>query len=269
MRHLGIGLWTVWMVGGAVAQVQSFDVASVKVHPQSGDGMIRVRMNGGPGTPDPGRLNYENVSLKAVLGKAFDVKSYQLTSPDWTDSERYDITAKIPQGTTKEQFGAMLQTLLAERFKLTYHREKKDLPAYVLVVGKAGSKMKASEGPAAGGTSMRMQPGKATMNAAGVSMTQLVDMLANQVDRPIVDGTELTGKYDFTLEFAPEMRNMPGLMSGHGGAPGEGGGPVAEGESAPSLFTAVQEQLGLKLEPKKAMLDLIVVDRLEKTPTEN
>ena len=84
-------------------------------------------------------------------------------------------------------------------------------------------------------------------------------MLANQVDRPIVDGTELPGKYDFTLEFAPEMRNMAGFMPG----------PVAEVESAPSLFTAVQEQLGLRLEPKKAMLDLIVVDRLEKTPTEN
>jgi uncharacterized protein (TIGR03435 family) len=259
MRHFGIGLC------GVVAQPQSFDVASVKPHPQSGDGMIRVRMNGGPGTPDPGRLNYENVSLKAVLGKAFDVKSYQLTAPDWTDSERFDITAKIPQGTTKEQFGVMLQSLLAERFKLTYHRDKKELPAYVLVVGKAGSKMKVSEAPAAGGTSMRMQPGKATMNATGVSMTQLVDMLANQVERPIVDGTELTGKYDFTLEFAPEMRNVPGMPMMAGGGPG---GPP-EGESAPSLFTAVQEQLGLRLEPKKAMLDLIVVDRLEKTPTEN
>jgi len=262
MRRFGIGFWAVWLVG-TVARAQSFDVASVKPHPQSADGMMRVRMNGGPGTPDPGRLNYENVSLKAVLGKAFDVKSYQLTAPDWTDSERYDITAKIPQGTTKEQFGVMLQNLLAERFKLDYHRDKKELPAYVLVAGKNGSKMKVSEGPAAGGTSMRMQPGKATMNAAGVSMTQLVDMLANQVDRPIVDGTGLTGKYDFTLEFAPEMRNMPGMPMM------AGGGPVAEGESAPSLFTAVQEQLGLRLEPKKAALDLIVVDRLEKTPTEN
>jgi uncharacterized protein (TIGR03435 family) len=259
MRHFGIGLWAVWLVGGVVAKAQSFDVASVKVHPQSGDGMIRVRMSGGPGTPDPGRLNYENVSLKAVLGKAFDVKSYQLTVPDWTDSERFDITAKIPQGTTKEQFGVVLQNLLVDRFKLAYHRDKKELPAYVLVVGKNGSKLKVSAGPAAGGTSMRMQPGKATMNAAGVSMTQLVDMLANQVERPIVDGTELTGRYDFTLEFAPEMQNMPGFVPG----------PVVEGEAAPSLFTAVQEQLGLKLEPKKAALDLIVVDRLEKTPTEN
>jgi uncharacterized protein (TIGR03435 family) len=263
MRRCGIGFWAVLLVSGAVAQAQSFDVASVKPHPQSADGMIRVRMNGGPGTPDPVRLNYENVSLKAVLGKAFDVKSYQLTTPDWADSERYDITAKIPQGTTKEQFGVMLQNLLVERFKLAYHRDKKELPAYILVAGKAGSKMKVSEGPAAGGTSMRMQPGKATMNAAGVSMTQLVDMLANQVDRPIVDGTGLTGRYDFTLEFAPEMRNMPGMPMM------AGGGPVNEGESAPSLFTAVQEQLGLRLEPKKAMLDLIVVDRLEKTPTEN
>ncbi len=269
MRHFRIGFWVLWFVCGAVVQAQSFDVASVKPHPQSGDGRIRVMMNGGPGTPDPGRLNYENVSLKGVLTKAFDVRSYQLTAPDWAESERFDITATIPQGTTKEQFGVMLQNLLAERFKMTYHREKKELPAYALVVGKNGPKMKVSEKPAAGGTSMRMMPGKATMNATGVSMSQLVDMLANQVDRPIVDGTELTGKYDFTLEFAPEMRNMPGFMSGRGVVPGEGGGPVVEGESAPSLFTAVQEQLGLKLEPKKAALDLIVVDHLEKTPTEN
>jgi uncharacterized protein (TIGR03435 family) len=119
MRHFGIGFWAVWLAGGAVAQAQSFDVASVKAHPQSADGMIRVRMNGGPGTTDPGRLNYENVSLKAMLGKAFDVKSYQLTTPDWAGSECYDITTKIPQGTTKEQFGLMLQNLLVERFKAT------------------------------------------------------------------------------------------------------------------------------------------------------
>jgi uncharacterized protein (TIGR03435 family) len=263
MRRFGIGFWAVWLVGGAFARAQSFDVASVKPHPQSGDGSIRVTMGGGPGTSDPGRLNYENVSLKAVLGKAFDVKSYQLTTPDWADSERFDITAKIPQGTTKEQFGVMLQNLLVERFKLTYHRDKKDLPAYVLVAGKNGPKMKVSEAPAAGGMSMGMRPGKATMNASGMTMTQLVEMLANQVDRPIVDGTGLTGKYDFTLEFAPEMRNMPSMPMM------AGGGPVTEGESAPSLFTAVQEQLGLRLEPKKAALDLIVVDHLEKTPTEN
>jgi uncharacterized protein (TIGR03435 family) len=248
-----------------MARAQSFDVASVKPHPQSADGRMRVTMNGGPGSPDPGRLNYENVPLRAVILKAFGVRSYQLTAPDWAESERFDITAKIPEETTKEQFGAMLQNLLAERFKLSYHRDRKELPAYVLVVGKNGPKMTASDKPPAGGTSMRMMPGRATMNAAGVSMTQLVDMLANQVDRPIVEGTGLTGNYDFTLEFAPEMRNMPG----RGVVPGEGGGPVADVEAAPSLFTAVQEQLGLKLEPKKATLDLIVVDRLEKTPTDN
>ena len=106
--------------------------------------------------------------------------------------------------------------------------------------------------------SMGMRPGKATMNASGMTMTQLVEMLANQVDRPIVDGTGLTGKYDFTLEFAPEMRNMPSMPMM------AGGGPVTEGESAPSLFTAVQEQLGLKMQDAKDPVEMLIIDHMEK-----
>src|ERR1039457_5492305 len=107
-------------------------------------GMMRVRMSGGPGTPDPGQLTYTNVSLKNILTNAYNVKGYQLSGPKWLDSERFDITAKIPMGATKEQFQLMLQNLLAERFKLTLHHETKELPMYALVVGKGGSKLKES-----------------------------------------------------------------------------------------------------------------------------
>lgn len=297
MRRIDIAFWVVGLAGAVVAPAQNFDVATVKAHPAGTDGRITVHMGGGPGTPDPGRLNYENVTLKNVLAKAFNVLPYQLTVPAWAESERFDITAKVPEGTTKEQFGLMLQNLIADRFKMTFHREKKDLAAYVLVVAKNGPKMKTSEGaapppsqsgmtgamqmgrdgfpfaPKGAGNYMMMVPGKARLVANAAPVSQLVDMLANQVDRPIVDGTGLKGKYDITLEFAPEMRNNPGMPMLAGRGPADGGGGAApsapDGETAPSLFTAVQEQLGLKLESRKAPIDLIVIDHLEKTPAEN
>ncbi|HZL56455.1 MAG TPA: TIGR03435 family protein [Bryobacteraceae bacterium] len=275
---------------------QSFDVASIKPHPPSGDGRIRVMMGGGPGTPDPGRLNYENVSLKNMVTTAFDIKGYQLTGPVWLDSERFDVTAKIAPGATKEQFRTMLQNLLTDRFNMTFHREKKELSAFVLVVGKGGSKLKGSEetaddkdsapapqpGPGpmkrgkdgfpelpAGreGSFMSMMPGKAKLVANHASVSRLVEMLGNQLDRPVVDETGLKGNYDITLYFEPEMRGAPG---GAMPRPGEGGAPpTTEGETYPTLITAIQEQLGLKLESKKAPIDLIVIDRMEKAPTEN
>jgi len=299
MREIRIAICAFGL--GCAAWGQSFEAASVKPDPPSGDGRIRIVMSGGPGTSDPGRLNWENVTLKDVLAKAFDVKSYQLTVPAWADSERFDITAKIPPGATKAQLGTMLQNLLADRFRMTFHREKKELAAFVLVVGKNGPKLKESEAspadaakddagpppsppgvgrrmemgkdgfpvpPKGRGNYMMMMPGKARLTANGMSISELLDMLANQVDRPVVDETGLKGKYDFTLEFAPEMRNMPGMpmmMAGRG----PGGETPPETEPAPSLFTAVQEQLGLKLDARKAAVDMVVIDHLEKNATEN
>jgi uncharacterized protein (TIGR03435 family) len=294
---------------------QTFDVASVKPAAAQPMGMMRVMTRGGPGTDDPGRINYENVTLKMVLGIAFDVKGYQLSGPAWLDADRFDITAKVPPGSTKEQMHVMLQNLIAERFKMTIHREKKEMASYVLTVGKGGSKMKAAEpdppkdpnatepgglavqapppppppgpggarGPMAmgkdgfpelpaaargrGGPMMIMMPGKAKMTCAKCSMSQLTDTLGNQLDRPVVDMTGLAGNYEFTLVFLPEFRNMPGMvMAGRGPAPG---GPEATTDDAPALLAAVQDQLGLKLDQKKAPIDLVVIDHLEKTPTEN
>ena len=122
----------------------AFDVASVKPAAPITGGRLMVRMSGGPGSPDPGQITYTNVAMKNLLTTAYNVKGYQISGPAWLDSERYDIAAKIPKGATKEQFQLMLQNLLAERFKLTLHRESKDLPIYALVVGKNGVKMKES-----------------------------------------------------------------------------------------------------------------------------
>src|SRR5271157_134132 len=126
----------------------TFEVASVKPAAPLTGNMIRVMMRGGPGTPDPGQITYNNVTLKDVLTNAYGVKRFQISGPGWLDSERFDIVAKLPRGATKAEFMVMLQNLLAERFKLTLHREKKDLPMYALVVAKNGPKMKESVAPA-------------------------------------------------------------------------------------------------------------------------
>ncbi|MDQ1471164.1 MAG: hypothetical protein QOJ99_2644 [Bryobacterales bacterium] len=287
----------------AVEVRPEFEVASVKPAPPPGDNRIRVMMGGGPGTPDPGRVNFEFVNLRMVLARAYGVKSYQISGPGMLDSERFNITAKVPVGTSKEQFLVMLQNLVADRFKMTLHREKKELPAYALVVGKSGVKMKVAaeeepvkdggapapamppgrmpmgkdgfpdmpRGMGRGGMSVMMMPGRMRMMGDGTTMAGLCETLAQQLDRAVVDTTELTGKYDFALTFEPEqnrmMRGMPAGM-GRGGSDGPPQN-APEVEAAPNLFTAVQEQLGLKLEPRKSLVELLVIDHLEKTPVEN
>jgi uncharacterized protein (TIGR03435 family) len=308
--------------GQGAAESPRFEVASVKPAEPQPVGMMRVRMSGGPGTPDPGQLTYTNVSLKNVLLNAYDVKGYQINGPNWLDGERFDIVAKIPQGATKEQFQQMLQNLLAERFNLTLHHETKELPMYALVVGKGGPKLKesveedaatplgaAAPPPAPPGRDeagpVRLKMGadgmpqlpsgmgkngmitmmmidqhggggmRVRMVGKGQPISALLEPLRNQLGRAVVDATGLKAKYDITLDFAPDGLNGPmGMMPPppppHDGAAG-GGPPMASAPDmgGPTIFTALQEQLGLKLEQRKGPVDLLVIDRLEKVPTEN
>ena len=310
MRATSWGAWC-FILAGSAAFGQAgegkpeFEVASVKPAVLDPGGRIRVMMRGGPGSPDPGQVTYSGVSLKDLLTNAYGVKPFQITGPGWLDSERYDIAAKIPEGTTKEQFKLMLQNLLAERFHMTLHHETKDLPLYELVVAKNGPKMEPSAEdpsvdskapiapPAPGkdgfpqlpagrkGAFMMRMPGRMRIAASVQTTSALADMLGNQVGSPVVDKTGLTGTYDYTLEFAPEPGQGPfaGLPpppppAGDAGAPGGLAGGQLPGNSAnqgdaPSLFTAIQEQLGLRLEKKKGPLDTLVIDRADKVPTEN
>jgi uncharacterized protein (TIGR03435 family) len=294
----------------------TFDAASVKPAPPptpNERGMILFRgPSGGPGTKDPGRINYPFMSLKNLLMNAYDVKNYQITGPGWLDTERFDITATMPPETTKEQFRVMLQNLLAERFKLVVHRETKELPMYALMVNKGGPKLKESEPAAAatdadaapapppplpsqpkmgpdgfpilpppaggrGGLFMMMMPGRARLTGQQQTMKDLADRLTGQLNRPVTDATELTAKYDFTLSFSTEglsgpmgpMGPMPAPPPPPGGGRGGEGVFVPEGEAPPNLFSALQGQLGLKLEAKKGNVEIIVIDRIEKAPTEN
>ena len=203
---------------------------------------MRFGMSGGPGSQDPGRINFENQTLRALLLRAFGVKSYQLLGPAWLDSERYDVKAKLPEGTTTAQFAVMLQNLLAERFQITLHKEQRDLPAYTITQGKyaAGKKgltlkpsapddpnappppvFKPGDRPPAmgpmktgadgflemplrrGSFNTVTGPGRAKAQAEAVAFSRLRDFLEQQFDRAVVDETGLEGKFDFTLIFEP------------------------------------------------------------------
>src|SRR5437868_2950308 len=126
----------IWSGCAAWAQVTgpTFEVASIKPSAPITDGRIMTRIRGGPGTPDPGQFTCTNVTIKLLMINAYNVKGYQIAGPDWMDSERFDITAKISPDTTKEQFQQMLQNLLKERFHLTLHHQNKEMPMYALVV---------------------------------------------------------------------------------------------------------------------------------------
>lgn len=276
-----------------------FEVASVKpAAPPSGGRGAFIGSRGGPGTDDPGRISYTGFPLQALITAAYQIKAYQLSGPAFMNDfeSRFDIVAKIPAGATKDDVRVMLQNLLVDRFKMTLHHETKELPLYELTVGKNGPKMKASvedpnapkpgEGPLPPigkdgfpqlppGRKNRMMffgPGGARIMATVSTPSEFAEMLGNQLGSPVVDKTGLTGTYDFTIDFAPE-RGLGGLSLPPPPPPGGGdlGGPRAatDPSDVPNLFTAVQEQLGLKLEKKKGPVDTIVIDHLEKTPTEN
>jgi len=280
----------------------SFEVASIKPAAPITDGRIMVRMGG-----DPGRVDWTNVSIRDIVRQAYEVKEYQISGPDWMGSTRFDLSAKLPEGAPRSKVPEMLQNLLAERFKLTVHKETKELPMYALVVGKSGIRMKEAEidpnapppgsGPGPGGPGpgpeggiridrdgkpqfapgagrggqMMIMTNNGHLAAKAMNLTGLVNFLARQVDRPVVDETGLKGSYDFELDFVPErMQGMVAHMPPPSGG-GEGGAPSTNNSenNGVSIFTAVQAQLGLKLEAKKGPVELIVVDHVEKTPTEN
>jgi uncharacterized protein (TIGR03435 family) len=228
---------------------RAFEVASVKRAPPPAGGGINSSMR-----LDPGRFTCTNVTLKKLMVESYGVKDYQVSGPDWLGTELYDITATLPPGTTGDDVRLMIQALLTDRFKLALHRDSKELPVYALVVGKGGSKLQEVE---FGRGSTSGSPGKLT--ATRIAIRNLTEFLSRQTGRPVLDMTGLTGFYNFTLNFTPEA--APSVPSPET--------PIPESAVGPSLFSAVQEQLGLKLEPRKAPVEILVVDHAEKVPTEN
>ena len=220
---------------------------------------------GGPGTGEPGRITFTTISLKNLIVAAYALRPYQIEAPAWLDSARFDVVATIPPRATRDDVNRMLQNLLAERFQLNVHQSTKEMPIYALVVVKGGPQLKetASNPPAPAakgrGTIFSTTPDgpRKRFEFDGMTLAKFADVLSPEVDRPVIDKTGLTAKYDVRLEFAPE-RNTPF-------------GPTAAtaGGSTPALFTALTEQLGLKLEPGKGPVMLLLVDSALKEPTEN
>jgi uncharacterized protein (TIGR03435 family) len=265
-----------------------FEVASVRPSAQSPEAGVTAGVR-----IDRAQFRSAFLTLKDYLGLAYRVKLYQISGPDWISSDRFDISATLPPGTTS-QIPEMMQRLLEDRFQIKMHRESKDFPVYVLEVAKGGLKIQETgpdPDPAnadaktpltitgsgnAQGVSVNLGRGAsytfANNKFEGKRLTTalMAATLERFVDRPIVDMTDLKGTYDITLDVTQE--DYRAMLIHAAVAAGVSLPPEAlrllDGASLPSLFEATQKA-GLKLDSRKAPLDVIIVDGGRKTPTEN
>lgn len=267
----------------------TFEVASVKPSPpiRPGDRVYFGPARGGPGTNDPRRITWTYAALRNILMAAYNVQTFQIVAPDWLATERYDIAANIPETATREQLPAMWQKLLKERFGLVLHEESREFQVQELTVPKGGARLKETDlGPNPDpflpdltsprpnremngfGAVLTITPdGSVHMVAKALTMADTAARLGNNLRMPVIDKTGLAGRYDFTLDYAIDLSAIALPPLGGGGpAP-----PGADTRSAPGsdLASAVEKQLGLKLSRAKAPLDVIIVDHIERVPTEN
>jgi uncharacterized protein (TIGR03435 family) len=247
-------------------QMPTFEVASVKrAIAQNGAALPMMKCRGGAGTPDPTRLTCVNAPLSFLLCEAFGKEFYEVIGPDWMPlmAQGYDVTAIIPQGISKEQYLAMYQTLLVERFRLVLHHEMRDWPGYTLGVSKNGAKFRPSpESVPSNERFLRpvFSPGHVQVIVHGRSLDLLAKSFLHPcLHAPITNETGLQGDYDFTLDFQPDSTCL-----------NAGYGPTSTGpDDWPDLRTALQTQLGLTLTQKKVRIDMLVIDHAEKMPAEN
>jgi uncharacterized protein (TIGR03435 family) len=228
---------------------QEFEVASIKLAgPQPNDGRLHTRMSVWAAKDNqPGKLDYYNISLAEIIEQAYRIQENQIEGADSLIPDRFDIHAIIPAETTADQVPPMLQTLLRDRFKLALHRETRQLPVYALTTAKNGSKLK----PAESASGITSDTNRTNWHvSAKTTMPQFAEFLARKLDRLVVDETGLSGAFEIALDAAPY--SLDGSQDAAG----------------PSIFTALQEQLGLKLEARKAPVEILVVDRAE-GPSEN
>lgn len=290
---IGILLLLTFLTVAYTEGSSSFEVASIKPAPMTKPG---GGCWGGPGTKDPGRWTCENASLLYLVRMVFDLRLYQLQGLSAGNDLLlfFNITANIPENSTKEQFRQMQQNLLIERFGLKFHREEKEMQGYELVIAKNGPKFKEpepSKNPAAiaqnsgagskdrfpftpGRDGLPIIPKSVTgywMSSGGwrgqfvrTTLDKMALFFSGQTGKPVTDSTGLKGEYDLSLEWTPEALGNIATPPGP-----QGTEPTASEPSFPNLFTALQEQLGLKLQPKKVTVEIFVIDHIERTPTEN
>jgi len=228
----------------------AFDVASVKAN--------RSTQRGSGIDTEPGKVTIRNVSLKLIIQAAYGVKGYQISGFGWLESERYDIVAKAGSPVWEDdKLMPMLQPLLAERFKLALHRETRDLPAWMLVPGSKGPKLHASKDE---GLLEIKRKGPSSLTARRMSVEQLANYLTTRMDHPVFDMTGIKGRFDITLNWTRDKDQDDGLRAS---------GSEPEEVAGPSLFTALQERLGLKMEARKGPVTILVIDHAERVPTGN
>jgi uncharacterized protein (TIGR03435 family) len=236
----------------------SFEVATIKPAPDDGNRGRFLRMQ------TANQFVARNYTLRVLISAAYNLNPKAIAGgPAWVDSDRYDIVARTPGGVrpNMDEQLAMLRNLLADRFNLTLHREKKEMPIYVLTIAKNGPKMRESqpvenpEGPPP--LVFVLAPEVVKVPARSATTTEFTYILQRSAfDRPVLDRTGLTARYDFDLEFAPDESLFGGLLKS----------PVDS--TRPGIFAAIQEQLGLKLEATRGPVDSIVIDKIER-PSEN
>jgi uncharacterized protein (TIGR03435 family) len=250
-----------------VAQLPSFDVASIK-RSSSADGPTLVRYGG---LLNDGRWVATNATFAMIVRAVYpghDLAEQVVGLPAWAETDRFDIAAKPPAGISRDATGAMAKRLLAERFQLSLHTEMRELPAFRLVLAQADRELGPGMTPAAidcdairreaAGKSAdprcvvmsKNLGGAESLTAGGITIARLAALLGPMIGRQISDGTRLTGQYDVTLTFTPDVIR-PGKLE------------PADGSAAPSLATALREQLGLKLESTRMATEVLVIDRLE------
>ncbi len=246
-----------------------FEVASIKLSQPDPNGYT-VGCKGGPGTDDPTTFRCSNMSFSNLLARAFKIRYDLVQGPDWLKTQMFEISARVPTNTTEDQFRTMLQNMLTDRFKMATHRESKEMTVYALVVGKGGPRFKehidsnnpADDGshklnldkdgyPDVGYSGMACAGGgRCAWGAHKVRMTALLSQVTAQMRRTVLDETGLKGEYDFKLHWMNESA-------------------ARQEENGLTIVQALQDQLGLKLESRKGTEEFLIIDHMEKLPTEN
>ncbi len=242
-----------WLMLAQPQAKVEFEVASVKPTPPSNGGTGAPGCQGGPSSSDPARLRCHSMSPGLVITLAYAIKSVQVAGPDWLSTPRFEIEATLPAGATGEQVAEMWRSFLADRFHCVAHHESREMTAFELVVAKGGPLLK----PAVEGLvdTLHSRPAGgyvkgSHLNAGRMTMAGLADFVAGQLRKPVTDATGLTGAYAVLLSYTRE-------------------GVSLEIDSAPPLPQALEEELGLRLQPKKGPVDVLVIDQIDRAPTGN
>jgi uncharacterized protein (TIGR03435 family) len=228
---------------------------AVSIHPSAPDA------RGGGYNISPGRLTVKNQTLKDMVKFAYDLQDYQVSGgPNWVDGDHYQIEATYPPNASSADRAKMMQAMLADRFGLTVHREPRDVSGYALVVNKNGPKLQKSAATEPGMMLGRSpSSGLRMLTGTQATMSGLATLLSGLLNRPVEDKTSLDGIYDFKMEWQPD----PTIESSQRGFQKGDAAPTPD-RSGPTIFTALQESLGLRLENAKQSVDAIVIDHAEK-----